>query len=82
MSDQAAGRTVVFSGTLGLMPCEILGRNEAHYLVRVMGMPKPMSVPRALVFELEQGWELQGGRLVGPSGGAALATCPSTAGAD
>jgi len=60
---EARGR-VVYSKILGLLPCEIVGKNESQVLVRVCGMDTPMSVKRSQVFELTEGWEIVNGRLV------------------
>jgi len=74
MEQNAQERTIVYSNTLGMMPCQVVGHNGSHYLVRVAGVTMP--VPKELVFELEDGWALQGGRLIGPDGADGLVTCP------
>lgn len=55
-------RAVVYSDTLGLVPCQVVGRNDSRYLVRLMGAT--VHVPKELVFELDDGWELSGGQVV------------------
>jgi len=79
MAQNAHKRTIVYSSTLGMLRGHVVGRNGSHYLVRVAGVTMP--VPKELVFELEEGWDLQGGRLTGPGGASSLATCPSAAAA-
>ena len=50
---------VVHSQTLGVMPCEIVGRNSSHLLIRIPGVAKPMRVARATVFKLEEGQTIE-----------------------
>ncbi len=73
---------VVFSKVLGLLPCEVVGRNEANCLVRVCGMDTPMSVKRSAVFELVEGWEIEGGRLIALDEPAVMATCSAQVATD
>jgi len=72
--NEAPARTIVYSSVMGLIPCQVVGRNEGNYLVRALGAV--MHVPRELVFELAPGFDLVEGQIVGPDGPAPLATCP------
>ena len=73
MGDGTQARTVAYSTVLGLVACEIVGRNETNYLVRVFGMRKPMSIARSLVFELDETWDLdEAGRLLAPDAASGL----------
>ena len=53
---------IVWSDTLGPMPCKVVGANETHLLVEVSGVTMP--VERHLVFELKDGWALHNGQIV------------------
>ena len=70
-----AQQMVAYSEVMGLLPCEIVGTNESHYLVRVCGMKKPLSVPQSLVFELAEGCTLEHGQIVGEGYAGPLAAC-------
>jgi hypothetical protein len=68
MAEESKPRMVCYSKVMGLLPCEIVGQNGSHYLVKLRGTPKPLSVPRELVFKLEEGVELVNGQLVAAGG--------------
>ena len=81
MDKNTPKRTVIFSSALGLLPCRIIGASEGNYLVQVLRVGKPMTVPRSQVFELAEGYQLaEGGQLVGPEGVAPVVTCPAQGG--
>jgi hypothetical protein len=56
--------TVVYSETLGLFRCEVLGRNDDQVLIRVEDVARPMVVPAKLIFELEDGQAWREGKIV------------------
>lgn len=56
------GQLIVWSETLGAIPCRIVGRNHAGFLVEAMGTIVP--VEKELVYELEPGYTVIGGRIV------------------
>jgi len=53
---------IVWSETLGAVPCRIVGRNHNGFLVEAMGVIVP--VDRAQVYELEPGYVVRNGRIV------------------
>jgi hypothetical protein len=55
-------RYAVWSDSLGLMPCEVVGRNRSHYLVRVQGATLPAETWQ--VFQLADGLTVRNGRIV------------------
>ena len=71
MKDGTEGqrRLVAYSKALGYMPCDVVGCNQSHYIVRVYG--KDIPTPKELVFELQPGWELRDGRIVPVDAGLA-----------
>ena len=53
---------VAYSRSLGYLPCQVVGCNQSHYLLRIYGQDIP--TPKELVFELQPGWELRRGRIM------------------
>jgi hypothetical protein len=56
--------TVVYSETLGLFRCTVLGRNDDQALIRVEDVARPMVVPSKIIFELEDGQAWRDGQIV------------------
>jgi hypothetical protein len=54
---------VVWSKSLGLIPCAVVAENEKRCLVQIAGAGRTMNVQRAHVFELRPGFEIKRGRL-------------------
>ncbi len=53
---------IVWSETLGAVPCRVVGRNHNGFLVEAMGVIVP--VEKSQVYELEPGYVVQNGRIV------------------
>jgi hypothetical protein len=56
------GTLIVWSETLGAVPCRIVGRNHNGFLVEAMGAIVP--VDKAQVYELEPGYTVRNGKIV------------------
>jgi len=69
-STETERRLVAYSKALGYLPCQVVGCNHTHYLLKIYG--KDIPTPKELVFELQPGWELRRGRIV-PCGRSASA---------